>query len=79
MLIHIRNNTQSGLDLIRDIFHQLFNILHTDNITGIINANINGAALSIGKTAKPLQIFIPPGFFIFNDLTLCHKTISLHS
>jgi len=40
MLIHIGNNAKPGLNLIRDILHQLFDILHTDNITGIINTDV---------------------------------------
>ena len=54
-LIHIRNDAKSLPDLVRDIFQQLFDIFHADNITGIINTYINGAALGIGKAVHPLQ------------------------
>ena len=72
-LIHIGYNTKPGLYLIWNVLHKFPDILHTDDITCVINTNINDAAMSIGKAANPLQIFIPPRFLIFDILTFSHK------
>ena len=75
MFIHISNNTQSRLDLVRNILQQFLGVLNTNHSPCIINTDIDGATLSIGKAAYPFQVFIPPGFLIFDVLTFCHKQL----
>ena len=75
--IHICNNAQMGDNLIRNVLHQAFAVVHTDDFLLIIHTDVDTATTGIGKTAYPFQIFVAPTFFVFNVLAFavlyfCH-------
>ena len=59
--VHADDQSQSGLDLIRDVNHQLINILYANNFPCVINADIDDAAVCVGESANPFEIFVFPG------------------
>ena len=77
LLINIRNNPKPRLNLVRNIFHQLFAVLYAHNISSFVNAYKNSPTLRISKSSDPLEILIPPGFLVFDVLTLWHCTLLL--
>ena len=68
MQIDIRNYAEVRDDFVRDAFKQFFCIADAGYMPGIVNADIELAALGIRKTAYPFQIFIVPTQLVFNIL-----------
>ena len=60
MLIDIRNNSKSGLNLIRNVLKQFLCVLNPYNSSVITYANVDRTALRIGKSAYPFQVFVTP-------------------
>lgn len=71
--IHFGNNAECGNDLVRDVFEEFFRIGNADNFFGVIDADIEFAALRVGETAYPLEIFVAPTFFPFDVLAFFHN------
>ncbi len=63
--------------LVGDFVHQLLVILHTCYLPFIVGTDKYLSALGIGKTAYPLEIFVPPGLFIFDILIFGQKLLEL--
>ena len=48
---------------------------NADYPAGIVNSNVEFAALRIGKAAYPLEVFVAPSFLPFDILTFLHGDI----
>ena len=75
--IHISNNAQMGDNLIRNVLHQAFAVVHTNDFLVVINTDVDTSTTGIGKTAYPFQILVTPTFLVFYVLAfavlyLCH-------
>ncbi|MDA3957563.1 hypothetical protein [Oceanispirochaeta sp.] len=65
------------MNLIGNFFKKFIRRRQSDDFPRIINTYKKFAALGIGKTADPLQVFIPSGLFEFYILGFLH--CRLHS
>ena len=62
--------------ILPDFLHQRFGVVNTTNLTIVVNANKQCAALRIGKAADVLQIFVFPLLLEFYVLTFRHLALS---
>ena len=74
--IHVGNDAHGVLDLVGDILQQPLPVCQAHDRAVITDADIDRAALGIGKSAYPFQVFVPPGFLILNVLVLKHRGTS---
>ena len=75
--IHIGNNAQMGDNLIGNVFHQAFTVVHTNDFFLVIYADVDTATTGICETAYPFQVLVTPTFLVFYVLAfavlyLCH-------
>ena len=58
-----------GDNLVGNVLHQSFAILHTYHLMSVVNTNEDSASLRIGKAANPLQVLVVPRLLVFDVLT----------
>ena len=69
-MISFREYTGIVDNLVGQILHLLMKVVNTDNCQIVIDANINLAAMGIGKARYPLQILILPDSLVLYVLIL---------
>ena len=69
MQIHFCHNAERGDNLVGDVLHQPFAVGDAHHFMIVIHTDIYPAALCVGETTNPFEVFISPCFFIFYALT----------
>ena len=77
MQVHIHHDAQHIAHLVGDLFQQSTRISHTHRLAVVATTNFQHAAFSIGETAYPLQIVVPPYGLPFPLLVFTHTNRTL--
>jgi hypothetical protein len=72
MQVDFHNNPQNIPDFVWQAFHQFFGIVQPHKVSIVVFANFQPTAIGVGKTAYPLEVFIPPRGLPFYVLIFTH-------
>ena len=59
--VDIDNDAEERLRLVGNLLKQAQNVADPDDLAAVVPADLEDAALGVGESADPLQVFVPPG------------------
>ena len=77
MQVDLGHDAERGDNLVGDVLHQPFAVGDAHNFMIVVHTDIDSAALRIGETAYPFEVFVAPRLLILDVLLffgcyLCH-------
>ena len=77
MQIDLCHNAERGDNLVGYVLHQSFAVGHAYHLMVVIHTDINSAALCVGETTNPFEVFVTPRLLVldvllFFECYLCH-------
>ena len=66
--VHVGHDAHIVDHLVGYVFEKFLGIFYADNISVVVDTDIQGAALGVGEAANPFKVFVLPGLLVFHIL-----------